>query len=121
MSYSITPPAAPMPSIRAGEIDSRYIDCTQDLGSEGDYFTSVSTLSMQIIRVDGNPTTSGDLQLASGYTPTLDSTGLIPTFWYYAPNGAVETSYYLTLIANKTAMNRYYERDCIIYVAPKIG
>lgn len=125
MSFSITPPPVPMPSIRVGEIDSRYMDCTLDLGPVGDSFPSTGAISVLISRQDANPTTSGDLQLASGlssgYATTLDSSKLIPTFWYSAPSGSIGNYYNLTLVANKTTQGRLFKRDWLIYVAPFIG
>lgn len=120
--YGPTPEPVWQPSLRAGEMDGRYFDCTPDLGPTGDTFPSLSVLSVAITRVDGNETTSADLQSAGSEFPsTLDSTGLIPTFGFIAPITAEGVLYKLTLTADKTTQNRLFIRDWIIRVVSSMG
>jgi hypothetical protein len=122
VSYSLTPPVVVMPSIRAGETDSRFMDCTPDLGPAGDSFTTPGSLTLTITRQDGNTLTANDLALAVGlqFAATLDSTRLIPTFWYAAPLLSAGVAYYLTL-AGTTTQGRAFVRDWAITSMAQLG
>jgi hypothetical protein len=122
MSYGVTiiQPPATIPSMRAGETDGRYIDCTPDLGPVGDTFAVVPTLT--ITRTDGVAITSADLQSAGAAWPdTLDATKLITTYGLLAPPGSAGQTYQLTITANTTTLGRVYVRDCLITIAAALG
>lgn len=118
--------------IRAGEIDSRFVDLTNDLGAAGDQIHPgtpnpggapiLLTVSIGFIRNDGFPTTSGDLTLAGRDWPiTLDPTGLVLTIGLNAPVTAAGVSYRLVLTVNKTMQGRLFIRDMTIDVLASMG
>lgn len=115
------PPPPTQPSLRAGETDGRFVDCTLDLGAAGDRFTTIGSITLTITRQNDIPVDSTDLQSAgSAYPDSLDSTGLIPTFGLTAPLTAARRSYKITLSA-LTQEGRTFVRDCYISVAPAMG
>ena len=111
-----------MPPIRAGEIDSRFVDLTADLGSAGDAIPNIGTVSIAFTRRDGFPVTGNDLGLAGSAWPnTLDATGLILTLGLLAPEAAAGISYGLSVTVDKTAQGRLFIRDMIIDVLASMG
>lgn len=124
MSYSnaLTPAPVQLPSMQAGETDSRYMDCTPDLGPVSDTFPNIGACSVVVTRADGNALTENDLSVSpSGYPAYLDSTGLIPTFWYQAPLLAAGVDYVLTLTVNKTTQQRIFKRTFLLDVVAQLG
>jgi hypothetical protein len=107
----------------AGEITPRYMDCTPELGPIGDFFANIGVCSVGITRQDGNAITQNDLALADAgpYPPFLDTTGLIPTFWYNAPVLSAGVTYYLTLTVNATMNKRLFIRTWVMLIAGKLG
>lgn len=105
-----------------GELDGRDLDCTDDLGAEGDLIPSVSVVSIVIARQDGFPVTSADLQLATnfGWPMSLDPTRLIVNVGLYAPSTAGGVNYTVTLVVNRTAQERLYVRGFEIQVYPGV-
>ena len=118
-----TPPLPPwLPPIRAGEIDGRYVNCTPDLGAFNDVIPSISVVTLNIIRTDGRPLDSTDLQQAGVSWPnTVDDTGLIITFGFMVPLTNPGRTYQLTFTVNKTAQGRVFVRDVMIQATPKLG
>lgn len=115
-------PPVPMPAMRAGETDGRYIDATLDLGAAGDAIPSAAAVQIDIARVDGKATDSTDLQQAGSAWPnSLDATGLIFTVGLLAPASAAGRGYYLTMTVNKTVAGRVFIRDVSLMVAPLLG
>ncbi len=122
MSGIITPLPRTMPSMRAGETDGRYIDCTLDLGAVSDSIPNINAASVTIARVDGNAITANDLQPAGAAWPnTLDSTKLIPTFGFIAPAGAAGVDYKITITVNTTTQGRIFVRDVYMSVVNALG
>lgn len=116
------PPPTQLPAMRAGEIDGRYMDCSPALAPVGDIFTDINTVVITVTRQDGVSMTSGDLQPApTGWTPSLDATGQIVTFGWYAPATSEGASYVLTLTANPTKEGRLFIRDWLLSVLPLMG
>ncbi len=112
----------PIPPLRAGEIDGRYIDVSTDLGVTGDLVTDITTVSIAIARADGEPNTANDLQLAGSNWPnTLDPTGMIITVGFQAPYPSAGVPYWVTLTVSKTFQGRLYIRDLTMTVAPVLG
>ena len=108
--------------IRAGEIDGRFVDLTNDLGAAGDKITDISTVSIGFVRKDGFPTTSDDLTLAGSDWPnTIDATGLVLTIGLNAPTTAAGVSYGVVLTVNKTLQGRLFIRDLTIGVLASMG
>ena len=118
-STANTPAPVQLPSMQAGETDSRYMDCTPDLGPVGDTFPSTAVLAVVITRQDGNAITANDLALTK--TPSLDPTQLIPTFWYLAPLLSAGVWYNLVLTANTTTQGRLFKRTFTMYVSAQLG
>ena len=115
-------PPIQLPSIRAGEIDGRYIDLTNDLGAVQDRIVSLETVTITILRRDGFAMTADDLALAGFAWPnTLDSTGLILTIGLTAPAASALIQYRLTLTVNKTMQARLFVRDLTIDVLAAMG
>ena len=115
-------PPVPMPAMRAGETDGRYIDTTLDLGAAGDAIPSAGAVEITISRVDGTPTDGTDLtQAGDAWQNTLDATGLIFTVGLIAPATAAGRGYYLTMRVNKTVAGRVFIRDVSLAVAPLLG
>lgn len=111
-----------LPAIRAGEIDSRFVDLTADLGSAGDMIPSLSVVSIGFSRRDGFPITDNDLGLANKSWPnTLDPTGLILTIGLLAPSSAAGISYGMSVTINQTMQGRIFIRDMIIDVLASMG
>ena len=122
MSGIITPLPRTLPSMRAGETDGRYIDCTLDLGAASDTIPNINAASITITRQDGNALTANDLQPAGTAWPnTLDSTKLIPTFGFTAPLGAAGVSYKITITVDKTTQGRIFVRDVYMSVVNALG
>jgi hypothetical protein len=109
--------------MQVGEVNSRYMDCTPELGPIQDTFPNIQACSITITRQDGNAMTSNDLALANAgtYPPFLDSTGLIPTFWYTAPPLSVGVVYVLTLTVNLTSNGRLFIRTFLMQVVSQLG
>lgn len=115
------PPPTPLPPMRAGETDGRYMDCSPALAPVADNFGDIVDVSIAVTRVDGAPMTATDLQPDMTVGPSLDPTGMIATFWWIAPPGNVGVDYILTLTANPTANGRVFERDWTISIVPLLG
>jgi hypothetical protein len=112
----------PIPPLRAGEIDGRYIDTSTDLGVVGDKIIDISTVRIAINRADGEIMTAGDLRLAGNNWPnTLDSTGFVITVGFDAPPDSASVPYWVTLTINQTYLGRLYIRDLTMTVAPILG
>lgn len=111
-----------LPPIRAGEIDGRFIDLTNDLGAAGDSITSIDTVSFIITRRDGFSLTGDDLGLAGGSWPNaIDSTGLVVTVGLAPPFTSAGMSYGLAIMVNLTAQGRLFIRDLTIDVLASMG
>lgn len=108
------------PPMRAGETDSRYIDCTLDLGAVFDTIPSASAVTITVTRQDGTPTTASDLAPATGHATTLDKTGLIVTFWLTAPLASANVNYIVTIQA-ATTQQRVFIRDAFLSVLALLG
>jgi len=116
------PTPVALPSIRSGETDGRYIDCTPDLGPLGDYIPNVNVVSLAMAREDGQPLGPLDLQPAGSQWPTtLDETGLVITFGFIAPANAPDAVYELTLKVNTTNSGRVFIRDFVIAMVSALG
>ena len=112
----------PIPPLRAGEIDGRYIDTSTDLGVVGDKILDISTVTIAINRADGQSHTAGDLRLAGNNWPnTLDATGTVITVGFDAPPPSAGVPYWVTLTVNTTFQGRLYIRDLTMTVAPTLG
>jgi hypothetical protein len=121
-SNATPPPPVPIPPLRAGEIDGRYIDVSTDLAVAGDKIDTIETVSIAISRLDGAAMTSNDLQLAGSDWPNaLDPTGLIITVGFKAPAPSAGVPYWVTLTVNTTDEGRLYIRDLTMTVAPVLG
>ena len=108
--------------MRAGEIDSRFIDLTNDLGAAGDQIFDLSAVSIGFTRRDGFPTTTNDLSLAGIQWPnTLDPTGLILTIGLLAPSTSAGVNYGIVLTVDKTLQGRLFIRDLTIDVLATMG
>ena len=115
-------PPVPMPAMRAGETDGRYVDTTYDLGAAGDAIPSVAAVEIIIARADNIATDASDLQLAGdAWQNTLDPTGLILTIGLIAPPTAAGRLYYLTIKVAKTVAGRVYIRDVSLAVTALLG
>jgi hypothetical protein len=112
-----------LPPMRAGEIDGRFIDATQDLGMINDYVPGLAALTVSITREDGTALDPiNDLQSAGGAWPDqLDPTGLIITLGLNAPSGAAGQTYWITITVDTTAQGRIWIRDLIMTVAAQMG
>jgi hypothetical protein len=116
------PGPVPIPPLRAGETDGRYIDVSTDLGVVGDHVTSIATVSIAIARADNAAHTSGDLRLAGASWPnSLDASGLRITVGFTAPQASAGVPYWVTLQVNTTNQGRLYIRDLTMVVAPVMG
>jgi len=112
----------PIPPLRAGEIDGRYIDTSTDLGVVGDIIPSIDNVFVSVTRTDGAALTANDLQVAGTDWPnTLDDTGLIITVGFRAPIASAGQSYWITLTISETFQGRLYIRDLTMTVAPMMG
>jgi len=108
--------------IRAGEIDGRFVDLTNDLGAAGDKISDLSTVSVGFVRHDGFPATTNDLGSAGVDWPnTLDPTGLILTIGLSAPSTAAGVNYGIVLTVDKTLQGRLFIRDLTIDVLATMG
>jgi hypothetical protein len=120
----LVPPPKPvwLPPIWPGELDGRYINCIPDLGPFGDSFTAADTISIAIVRQDGEAVTVDDLQpIPERWPTTLDTTGLVVTFGLYAPLASANSSYFIVFMANPTKLGRIYVRFLAIQVVPWPG
>ena len=112
----------PIPPLRAGETDGRYIDVSTDLGVVGDSIPDITAVSIGIFRADNEPMTSADLKLAGSNWPnSLDPSGLRITVGFTAPQGSASVPYWVTLTVNTTYQGRLYIRDLTMTVAPVLG
>ena len=112
----------PIPPLRAGEVDGRYIDLSADLGTIGDSVPGLINISFGIARMDGIAMTSHDLQLAGSSWPnSLDPTGLIIDVGLFAPAASASIPYWVTLQVYKTYMGRIYLRDLTMTPAAAMG
>jgi hypothetical protein len=112
----------PIPPLRAGEIDGRYIDTSTDLGVIGDKVPSIDQVTISITRVDGAAMTSNDLHLAGTDWPnTVDASGLVITVGFEAPHPSAGVPYWVTLTVNETYQGRLYIRDLTMTVAATLG
>jgi len=131
MTYSYAPAACcgtpnyapvPIPPLRAGEIDGRYIDVSSDLGSVGDKVTDIATVTIGVNRADGEALSEDDLHVAGSDWPnSIDASGMVITVGFHAPAGSAGVPYWVTLTVNKTALDRLYIRDLTMVVAPVLG
>ena len=122
MKWWLQSPPIQLPSIRAGEIDGRYIDLTNDLGAVEDRITTLDTVTITILRRDGFAMTADDLALAGADWPnTLDSSGLILTLGLKPPAASALTQYRLTITVDKTLQARLFVRDVWIDVLAAMG
>lgn len=111
------PPPTELPSMRAGELDGRYLDCTPALAPVGDTFSAIPTLT--ITRIDATPVSAGDLASAgSAWADEMDATNRIPTYGFIA--GTAVTTYLLRVSA-ATAQGRTFIRDWKMSVLPAEG
>jgi len=111
-----------MPPMRAGELDGRYIDFRQDLGTIEDQISSVNDVTIAIKRRDGFPMTVDDLALAgTNGDMELDATNLILTFWLNAPSASGGSKYRLTVTIDTTMQGRLRVRDVNMDVLSLMG
>jgi hypothetical protein len=112
----------PIPPLRAGETDGRYIDVSTDLGVVGDHVTDIATVQIAIARADNAAMTGNDLKLAGASWPnSLDAAGLRITVGFTAPPGSAGQAYWVTLSVNTTFQGRVYIRDLTMIPAPVMG
>lgn len=121
-TFQTYPPPTELPAMREGQLDARYMDCSPALLPVGDVFTDISTLSVAVSRIDGVEMSDTDLQPAgAGWPSSLDDTGRVPTFGWYAPPGSAGRTYLLTLTASLTKEGRIFVRDWFMSVLPLMG
>ena len=112
----------PIPPLRAGEIDGRYIDVSTDLGVVGDKVVTIETVTIAISRADGEPLTDDDLHVAGSDWPnSLDATGQRITVGFHAPPLSAGVPYWVTLVVDKTFQERLYIRDLTMTILPVMG
>jgi hypothetical protein len=117
-----TPEPVPIPPLRAGETDGRYLDVSTDLGVIGDAIPTIDTVSIAIARADGEPMTANDLKLAGASWPnSLDASGLRVTVGFTAPPGSAGVPYWITFTVNTTFEGRLYIRDLTMIVQATMG
>jgi hypothetical protein len=112
----------PIPPLRAGEVDGRYIDTSSDLGLVGDRIITIDDVAIVIARADGADMTDDDLRVAGGDWPNqIDASGLLITVGFHAPSGCAGVNYWVTLVVDKTLQERLYIRDLTMTPAPVMG
>jgi hypothetical protein len=120
LNFQSYPPPTPLPPMRAGEIDGRYMDCSPALAPVADNFSDILDITITVTRVDTLAMTLTDLQPYVTIGPTLDATGMIATFWWTAPTTNVGTDYLLMLSAMTTG-GRMFIRDWSMSILPLLG
>ena len=120
LGFQSYPPPTPLPPMRAGEIDGRYMDSSPALAPLADNFGDILDITITVTRVDALPMTLTDLQPYVAIGPTLDATGTIATFWWTAPIANVGTDYFLMLSAMTTG-GRLFIRDWSMSILPLLG
>lgn len=121
LNFQTYPPPTPLPPMRAGETDGRYMDCSPALAPVGDNFGNILDVTIAITRADAMPMTATDLQPNPAIGPSLDTSGMIATFWWIAPVGNTGVDYILTLTANPTVNDRLFVRDWSMSIVPLLG
>lgn len=111
--YLVTPPPETFGSFRAGDMDTRDRDYTDDLQPLAD---TVKSATVVITRQDG--AARGPSDLAVSGAAMIDPTGLIVTWWL---TGGIAGSTYIVTVTAVTAAGRTLVRDGIITVVAALG
>lgn len=110
-----------LPPIRAGEVDGRFVDFTNDLGAVGDQIILPNT-TITIYRRDGFPMSGADLALAGQQWPnSVDPANQILTIGLAPPSTAANIGYRLVVTIDKTLQGRLFIRDLWVDVLAVLG
>jgi hypothetical protein len=117
-TISLSPSPPTMPSMAAGDDDTRFYDLSAELGPLGDSIASVQ--SINISHQDGTPSEIGDLALDStqGRVPLLSAGNQRITVWL---NAGVNAQNYVLVFTVLTVKGSVLARSAYLSVVANLG